>query len=117
MARVFIAGESVFNAAQAEREAVMAKCEVPFGHGRSEVLCRVQSQQAARGLTGAHIVRSMYGFSVRYDSGLQNFALLRAARGSSDPSLAAAIRFCADWVAQSPQHRYAYYNEEEAEGS
>lgn len=115
MTMIFIAGQEVYDAAAAERTAAVEASGIAFGQGRSEVLCRVQERQAGRGLTGVHIVRSMYGFSVRYDSGLQNFALLRSARGSSDPSLAAAIRFCADWVAQSPTNRYAYYHEHEAE--
>jgi len=37
-----------------------------------------QAQERERsGVVGIHLVRSMYGWSVRYSSGLQGFALLR----------------------------------------
>lgn len=111
MTMIFIAGQAVHDAAQAERRAYVDASGVPFGHGRSEVLCHIQRQQAGRGLTGVHVVKSMYGYSVRYDSGLQDFALLRSARGSSDPSLEAAEAFCREWVARDPARRYAYRTE------
>lgn len=111
MAMIFIAGQELYEAMQAERAKAIEASGVPYGHGRSEVLCRVQERQAGRGLTGIHIVRSMYGYSVRYDSGLQNFALLRPARSSSDPSFAAALDFCRRWVAEAPAHRYAWHSE------
>jgi hypothetical protein len=113
---IFIAGQDLYESMQAERTAAIEASGIPYGYGRSEVLCRVQEKQAGRGLTGAQIVRSMYGFSVRYDSGLQNWGLLKSARGSSDPSLEAAKQFCLDWVAQAPNSRYAWMSEGEAEG-
>jgi hypothetical protein len=112
MARIFIAGQEVYEAASAERSAAVEASGIAWGAGRSEVLCKVQERQAGRGLTGIHIVKSMYGYSVRYDSGLQNFGLLRAARGSRDPSFEAAVEFCRDWVAAHPECRYAWHNEE-----
>lgn len=111
MGRIFIAGQELYEAAQAERAAAIEASGVPYGHGRSEVLCRVQMQQAGRGLQGAQIVKSMYGYSVRYDSGLQDWGLLRRAGSSRDPSFAAAIDFCRRWVAEDPTHRYAWHTE------
>lgn len=111
MTMIFIAGQEIYEAVAAERRTAVEASGIAWGAGQSEVLCRVQSQQAGRGLTGIHIVRSIYGYSVRYDSGLQNFALLRAARGSSNPSFAAALKFCQDWAAQSPTNRYAWHQE------
>lgn len=51
------------------------------------------------------IVQSIYGQSVRYDSGLQNFGLVLSGRGIT---LDEAEAFCRDWVAQDPEHRYAW---------
>lgn len=109
--RTFIAGQELYEAAQAERAAAIEASGVPYGQGRSEVLCRVQERQAGRGLVGAHIVKSMYGYSVRYDSGLQNWGLLHRAASCRDPSFAAALDFCRQWVAQDPTHRYAWHSE------
>ena len=39
----------------------------------SEPLCEWQRDVSRRGIVGAEIVESMYGWSVRYDSGLQNW--------------------------------------------
>lgn len=108
---IFIAGQELYEAMQAERAAIIEASGVPYGQGRSEVLCRVQQQQAGRGLVGAQIVRSIYGYSVRYDSGLQDWGLLHRAASSRDPSFAAALDFCRQWAAQDPAHRYAYHTE------
>lgn len=107
MTMVLIAGAEVYERMHAERKALMVGAP-EYGQGRSEYLCRAQAKQAGQGYMGAQIVRSMYGFSVRYDSGLQDWGLLRSARGSSDTSLEAAEQFCRDWVAQNPERRYAW---------
>jgi hypothetical protein len=100
-----IAGHALYAELQVEKDAMVPKTEAGYD---SADLCRWQSRKAGRGIVGAHIVRSTYGWSVRYDSGLQNWGLLRAARGSADTSREAAVAFCIAWVAADPAHRYAW---------
>lgn len=101
-----VAGEALVDAMTAETK---ARCEFT-GYGyKSEQLCMLQRDQAARGVLGAEVVDSNYGCSVRYDSGLQNFGLLASSRSKQlDGTLADAERFARDWVAQDPTRRYAW---------
>jgi hypothetical protein len=110
-----VAGEALVDALQAE-----TKARVPWGCGgyKSEPLCRLQGEQVARGIYGAEIVRSNYGCSVRYDSGLQNFGLLASSRsGYLDGTLEHAVAWATKWVAEDPARRYAWYRKTEAERS
>lgn len=73
-----------------------------------EALCALQRAEARRGILGVEIAESMYGWSVRYNSGLQNFALLASSRrGDLDGTYEAAEKFAIDWVAADPERRYA----------
>ena len=97
---IVIAGHDVHEAIEAEQAV--------------EDLCRVQEKQAARGILGARLVRSMYGWSVRYDSGLQNWDLLAGMRnGMLDGSFKAAVEWAEQWVAQDPTRRYAWASRRE----
>ena len=101
-----IAGAEVINAMNEEKAAAVAKNEL--GHFRSEQLCALQRKQAGRGYIGVCIVKSIYGYSVRYDSGLQDFGLLRSAR-CGDGSFKQAAEFCIAWAARDPSRRYATF--------
>lgn len=99
-----VAGREVLARLQAE---VAAK--VPRGTRgyESERLCEVQSSQGARGFLGAQLVKSLYGWSVRYDSGLQNFGLIAGSRsGQLNGSLEDAVRYARAWQAEDPERRY-----------
>lgn len=103
---IIVAGEALVDALTAEQIA-----RVPMGCGgfRSEDLCTLQREQSSRGIIGAEVVKSNYGYSVRYDSGLQNFGLLAGSRsGTLDGSLEHAERWVTSWVAQDPTRRYAW---------
>ena len=101
-----IAGQDLYATLQAEREARVAKVGNLY---KGEPLCRLQEQQAGRGVLGAELVLSRYGWSVRYDSGLQNWGLLASSRsGMLDGTLEAAVAWATAWVAQDPQRRYAW---------
>lgn len=79
-------------------------------------LCRTQEAQAKRGILGAQLVRSMFGWSVRYDSGLQNWDLLASSRrGQLDGSFKAAVEWAERWAAQDPTRRYAWASRREVE--
>src|SRR4051812_32403084 len=101
-----IAGRPLVDALNAETEARVVRDVRGF---ESEGLCAVQRAQAARGILGAEIVASIYGWSVRYDSGLQNFGILAGARAKQvDGSFTDAAAWAAAWVAQDPERRYAW---------
>src|SRR5262245_40363136 len=63
-----------------------------------------QMQEARDGILGTMIVRSLYGWTVRYDSGLQSWAILARAL----PSKAEAAQFITNWVAVDPARRYGW---------
>jgi hypothetical protein len=110
--RTIIAGAALAASLDAEREALVAK--TAGGFFNSEQLCELQRKRSARGICEVEIVKSIYGYSVRYASGLHNFGVLRGARGAADPSFAAAKQFCCDWVAADPDRRFATTTEQEA---
>jgi hypothetical protein len=105
---VIVAGYELVDAMEAEQ-----KAKVPWGCGgfKSEELCAFQREQSARGINGVEIVKSIYGHSVRYDSGLQNFGLLARSQELGG-TLEAAERFACNWVAQDPSRRYAWRRRE-----
>jgi hypothetical protein len=90
-------------------EETKARCAHTGAGYASEALVVVQREQAARGIVGVELVKSNYGWSVRYDSGLQDFGIVASAqRGQVDGSWDSAVRFALDWVAQDPAKRYAW---------
>lgn len=102
-AHIVVAGAELKASLDAER----AKLPMQYGCYRSEELCAWQRKVSARGICEVEIVETLYGYSVRYASGLNNFAILKGSRGAADPSLEAAEQFCRDWVAQAPKSRFA----------
>lgn len=103
---IIVCGEPLVDELTAEQER-----RVPRGCGgfKSEELCQLQRERSGRGLLGVELVKSNYGWSVRYDSGLQNFGLLAGARsGTLDGTLECAERYAIAWVAQDPTRRYAW---------
>ena len=81
-----------------------------------EALTTVQEKHAARGVLGAQLVQSMFGWSVRYDSGLQGWRILAGVRnGMLDGSFKAAVEWAERWVARDPERRYAWASRREVE--
>ena len=104
---VVVAGEELMKLLDAEKQALVPRNGA--GLYASDDLCRLQQRQAARGILGAEIVCSVYGHSVRYDSGLQNFGLLASSRCRDlDGTLEDAERWARAWVARDPARRYAW---------
>lgn len=102
-----IAGADLYASLEAEKQALVDK--TPSGHYKSNALCAVQSAQARRGILGARLIKSIYGWTVRYDSGLQDFGIIAGPRqGNLDGTLAAAEAFAKAWVAEAPQQRYVW---------
>jgi hypothetical protein len=82
------------------------------GTFQSQDLCSLQVEQAGRGRLSAHLVLSIYGWSVRYASGLQDFGILRRA-DSFDP--ASALYWGCQWVSVDPDSRELYVSRSEIE--
>lgn len=101
---IIVAGHELVDAMEAEQ-----KAKVKWGCGgyNSEQLCILQREQSARGIQGAEIVTSFHGYSVRYDSGLQNFGLLARSQELGG-TLEAAEQFARHWVSQDASRRYAW---------
>ena len=79
------------------------------GLAQGQPLTTLQEKQAQEGLIFVEICPTLYGWSVRYGSGLQNFDVLASARkGTLDGTKKDALRFATEWVAQDPQNRYAF---------
>lgn len=68
-------------------------------------LCRMQANQSARGRRSANLVLSIYGWTVRYASGLQDFSIMFRS-GSFDPS--SALQWGTDWANADPNNRELY---------
>jgi hypothetical protein len=105
---IIIAGEPLVDRMSEETK---RRCEYRGGGYASDQLCALQCEQAGRGILGVELVKSIYGWSVRYDSGLQNFGLVartKARGGELDGSLEAATAFATKWVASDPERRYAW---------
>jgi len=101
-----VAGNELFDAMEAEQRAKVPQTALGFA---SEQLCELQRKQARSGILGVEIVQSNYGYSVRYDSGLQNWGLLASSKSRQlDGSFEAACKWAIDWVAQDPNRRYAW---------
>jgi hypothetical protein len=108
---IIVAGSELVDSLEAEQ-----KSRVPMtegGHYESEALCRLQSEQDRRGIIGITLTESIYGWTVRYDSGLQNFGILAGKRqGNLDGSFTSAVEFAKKWVAEDPSRRYCWMRKE-----
>ena len=106
-----IAGATLYAALEAEKAARVPRSVIPGRRDcfQSEPLCALQSEQARRGVLGARLCKSIYGWSVHYASGLQDFGLIAGVRrGELSGTLEEAEEFCRQWVARDPANRYAY---------
>lgn len=79
---------------------------------RGEALVALQVSQAQRGRLSAHLVRSIYGWTVRYASGLQNFAIIHK---SGSKNIANALSFGINWANQDPNNRELFVSQSEIE--
>ena len=79
---------------------------------RGESLVDLQVSQAGRGRRSAHMVLSIYGWTVRYASGLQNRNILFGS-GSFDPKL--ALDWGVGWANRDPMNREFYVSRYEVD--
>lgn len=108
MKRTVFFGRTVHDALDAERvEQCVPSKRVP-GCFESDSLTRWQSNVYGRGFRGARLCKTIFGWSVRSDTGLDNFALLAGHRDGSLPNATQeqALAWAGEWHAQDPEHRY-----------
>jgi len=75
-------------------------------------LCTIQADQSARGRRSAELVHSVRGWTVRYASGLQGFAILHSS-GNHNPK--DALKWGIAWACEDPQNREFYVRTDEVE--
>jgi len=73
---------------------------------RGQSLVDLQVSQSARGYTPISLYKTIYGWSIRYASGLQGFEILFSSRGGV--TRAEAIKSAIDWVNKNPDIRHFY---------
>ena len=84
--------------------------ETRAGCLESESLCNVQVEQHARGRRSAVLTSTMYGWSVRLASGLDENQLLFGYRvtGRRDITREEAVEWGKAWANKDPEHREFY---------
>jgi hypothetical protein len=95
--RNIVAGQDVYDAYRARRLTALG-----MGPHDSEALCEFQKREARHGLVEAEIVKTIYGHSLRYASGLHDFGLIGRKLGT----LEQATQFAVNWQAQDPERRF-----------
>lgn len=80
--------------------------------GRDEILCQRQIQVSKVGFTEVRLVETIYGYSVRYASGLNNFAVLFGGRMMGRiVSYEEALSWAKEWVDEKPEYRAVSYDQ------
>jgi hypothetical protein len=101
---VTIVGQDLVDALEAEKLTRVKKNGPYF---ESESLSAWHCELSRRGITGATITPSMYGYSLRYDCGTRDFAIIAGSRmGMLDGSYEDAERYAREWAAKDPSARY-----------
>lgn len=106
-----VVGCEVYAALEAEKERIVPHSKRPGmeQYFESEPLCAWQRDCHRRGFRSVELVKSIYGWSVRSASGLDDFALLAGSRnGELDSTFADAQRYAQEWAAQDKERRYAF---------
>ena len=85
---------------------------------RGQSLCDLQESQSERGFLPAELVKSVYGWGVRYASGLQGHGILIGSKGRARPlSRKEAIAWGVDWANTDPNNREFYARKSDLEGA
>lgn len=109
---IIVAGHELVDAMETEQKAT---CRFTgFGYN-SDDLSVLHREQSGRGIKGAEIVGCIGGYSVRYDSGMQNFGLLAKSQELGG-TLEAAERFVNKWVSEDASRRYAWRRRDRVTG-
>ena len=104
---IVVAGQDVADKIAAMKAARVTPSKIHAGCFESESLVAFQCNVSSQGFVEAEIVESIYGYSLRYASGLQNHGLIVSARaGQTDGTLEGAITAAKRWQAADPTRRW-----------
>lgn len=95
--RIILAGNH-----QKWQDQIEARCRKIGNCFESEQLCRVQRDQSAAGRREAHLCRSIYGWTLRYASGLQEWGIIYSSKNHNPQN---CLTEALNWVATSPELR------------
>jgi hypothetical protein len=102
-----IAGQDVLDVIAQHKAATVLPSKRRPGCLDSETLCAHQRRMAGLGFIGAEIVPTIRGYSLRYDSGLQDWGLIVRGLATYEDAVVAAMQ----WQAKDPSHRYVTHTE------
>lgn len=105
--RITIAGQNVLDEINTDRAAAVKQSKLRAGCYDSESLCAHQIKMSQRGYLGAEIVQTLRGWSLRYNSGLQDFGLIVRGIATWDDAVAAAHQ----WQAADTARRYVTFTQ------
>jgi hypothetical protein len=108
---IIVAGHDLVDALEAKQKAT---CRWTGQGYDSNDISEMQRDESSRGIRGVELVKAIKGWSVRYDSGLQNFGLLARSQELGG-TLEAAEQYARNWVAQDASRRYAWRRRERQE--
>lgn len=96
-----IAGQPAADEIAAYVKANATPSKIQPGCFESESLCRAQAELHRQGYREAEIYATVYGFSLRYSSGLDNFGMIK----TKLPTLLSALAASVEWVKVDPLKR------------
>ncbi len=107
MPRIVIAGNDAYLRYSQLRDVQVSKTKNRLG---SEALPKAQIMLSQIGFIEAEIVASVYGYSLRYASGIYNWGIIYSNRnGHSDEQLEHVRKQAVEWVNQSLQNRFVTF--------
>ncbi len=116
MTHITLFGKEITDFIRREKERLVPHSKIPGMENcfQSEPLCDFQRDISKMGFIGATFCKSIYGWSLRYDSGLQDFGLIYSARCKEvDGTYEDCLRMAHKWQAEDPEHRYVTTRESE----
>jgi len=104
-----VAGQNAKDAAEAILLARVKPSTERPGCLESESLCAAQQHVHGLGFRDVELVPTLYGWSVRSGSGLDNFSILYGYRkGDGRMTYEQALAKANEWVNQNPSRRFAW---------
>lgn len=102
-----LAGAEVEKFLHADKIAHVPRSEFYADCFESEALCRWQAEMHGRGFCAVMLSKGDLGWSVRYRSGLDNFAVLASVRdGDLNGTFLDALMYAREWQKKDPTKRF-----------
>jgi hypothetical protein len=106
-----VAGQDVREGQIRRRDQYCRPGSLPNTYNSND-LTQFQHAERRSGYADVELVKTIYGWSVRAGSGLDNFALLASARSEQvDGSWESALAWATQWCQRAKRYRYAWTRE------